>query len=393
MQQQASSPWPKRLAWLGVIMAIVVIGLGAFTRLVDAGLGCPDWPTCYGHVLWPESEAEIAAANERFAATPVEMDKTWPEQVHRIFASNLGLVVLAIFAFALRERSPGQRAVDILALLGLLVAGTIARMVTGDGMDPVLLVLVAAYGALIAYRSANEGVSGRPYKLPAFLAGFVILQGLFGMWTVTLNLWPQVVTAHLLGGFTTLALLWLLVLRYEGDHWQLTRADIGRLLRLAPLAKIALVVVVIQIALGGWTTSNYAAVACPDLPTCQGEWFPKADFGKGFNMLQSIGPNYLGGTMDNASRIAIHLSHRIGAIVTLLVVGLLVLRLWQVRAKPAQQGAAILGGVLLLQIALGLSNVLFNFPLWVAVAHNITGALLLLAVVTLLYRLRTAWSE
>jgi cytochrome c oxidase assembly protein subunit 15 len=326
-----------RLALFGVCFAMSVIILGAFTRLVDAGLGCPDWPGCYGHVLWPNDAEEIADANRAYPDAPVELDKTWPEMVHRYLATTLGAIVLTLAVMAWRKRGPGQ-----------------------------------------------------PLKLPLFLLGFVILQGMFGMWTVTLKLWPQVVTAHLLGGFTTIALLWLLTLRLNNSHWEPDAEERTRIDRFKPLAAAALLVVVAQVALGGWTTSNYAAVACPDLPTCQAQWLPPMDFAAGFNVLQHVGPNYLGGTMTNEARVAIHMSHRIGAVITLLVVGALCFRLARDGAARLRRLGLITGAVLGLQVALGLGNILFHFPVAVATAHNAVGALLLMSLVTVNYYLATA---
>ncbi len=328
-----------RLALFGVCFAMSVIILGAFTRLVDAGLGCPDWPGCYGHVLWPNDAEEIATANRAYPDAPVELDKTWPEMVHRYLATTLGAIVLVIAALSWRHRGPGQ-----------------------------------------------------PLKLPLFLLAFVILQGMFGMWTVTLKLWPQVVTAHLLGGFTTISLLWLLTLRLNNQYWELGREGYARLGRIKPLAMVALLVVVAQITLGGWTTSNYAAVACPDLPTCQARWVPEMDFAAGFNIFQQVGPNYLGGTMTNEARVAIHMSHRIGAIITLLVVGALSLRLLRDPLQALRRLGRAAGTILCLQLLLGLGNIVFQFPVWVATAHNAVGALLLMSVVTVNYYLVTARS-
>lgn len=381
-----------RLAQVGCVLVVFVIGLGAFTRLVDAGLGCPDWPTCYGHLLWPSSEEEVAAANAhpRFAATPVEHDKTWPEQVHRLFASGLGLVGLFLLGISLKHRPANYPWRLTVTLLGALIAGTAARIFVGDGLDPYLWKLVVLYFAWLTYQGLKLGVSpGQPVKLPAFIAGFLVLQGLFGMWTVTLNLWPQVVTAHLLGGFAVFSLLWLLVLRLRGSHWQIRAHSFAAARALRPLALVALLVVIGQIALGGWTTSNYAAVACPDLPTCQGQWLPPMNFVEGFNVFQHIGPNYLGGTMDNAARVAIHFSHRIGAVVTTIVLLLLAYRLRRCGPVSLRRMAAVIVAVLLLQVSLGLGNVALKFPLWVAVAHNLVGALLLLTMVTLNYGLYT----
>ena len=330
------------LAASGTLFALLVIVLGAFTRLVDAGLGCPDWPGCYGHILWPMGEAEVAVANAAFPETPVEHDKTWPEQVHRLLATSLGLFCIVFVVMAFRQRKKGFNA---------------------------------------------------PIKLTLLLLAMVIVQGMFGRWTVTLNLWPQVVTAHLIGGFTTLSLLWLLTLRLQNRRWQMAPHIFAEIQRLKPLLLVALTLVIVQILLGGWTSTNYAALACPDLPTCQGQWLPNMDFTKGFNFAQDIGPNYLGGLMENSARTAIHFSHRIGAIVVTLVVSYLVYRLLRINQKSTSKWAIMLGFVLFLQICLGLSNVYWSLPLPVAVAHNAVGAMLLLTFVGLCHRFYTSQAD
>ncbi len=318
-----------------------VVVLGAFTRLVDAGLGCPDWPVCYGHILWPMDEQDVARANAAFPDTPVEHDKTWPEQVHRLFASSLGLfcIILCLRFWRLQRSNPAE------------YRG------------------VAAFSVL--------------------LLGVVILQGLFGMWTVTLKLWPQVVTAHLLGGFTTLSLVWLLLLSLSGQRWSIPALALERLQRTRRWLWLAFAVVVFQIALGGWTTSNYAALACPDFPQCQSSWIPAMDFAQGFNLMQDIGPNYLGGLMDSSARTAIHFSHRIGALLVTAVVLLLYWRLAGIDPVVDRWRHGLLA-VLILQIGLGITNILASLPLAVAVAHNAGGALLLLTLVAMLQRSYTA---
>ena len=302
----------------------VVVVLGAYTRLVDAGLGCPDWPGCYGFVGVPQTAEEISLAESRFPDAPVEADKAWPEMVHRYFASALGLV-LVVSAVLFWRRSAEQPEV--------------------------------------------------PRRLPLFLVALVVLQGAFGAWTVTLKLWPQVVTAHLLGGFTTLALLWLLYLRQRNDLFRLPE-------RVRKPAVVMLVMLVIQIALGGWVSSNYAALACPDVPTCHGEWWPEMDFGEGFNIAQDVGPNYLGGQMDSDARVAIQMVHRIGAVVV-TVAGL---ALFAALAAAGSRLRWLLLGVLTAQLTLGLLNILWVLPLTIATLHNAVGALLLLVLVTVNYR-------
>ena len=320
-----------RLALCATVLALLVVMLGAYTRLTHAGLGCPDWPGCYGFLGVPQSEAQLAHAERHFPEAPVEARKGWNEMVHRYFAGSLGLLILLLAVQALRRRdTPGQ-----------------------------------------------------PLKLPLALLALVLLQAAFGMWTVTLKLWPQVVTAHLLGGFATLGLLFLLTLRLSGALPPL--AGVLRHLRL--LAALALLALVGQIALGGWVSSNYAAVACVDLPTCHGEWWPAMDFANGFHLTQHIGPNYLGGQLDSDARTAIHLSHRLGALlVSVLLLGLA----WQLHRGGLSRLAALLLLALGVQVSLGIANVLWHLPLAVAVAHNLGGASLLLVLVLVNYRLRAA---
>lgn len=319
-----------RLALFATLLTVVVVLLGAYTRLTHAGLGCPDWPGCYGFLGVPMSEHKQAIAEARFPEAPVEVAKGWYEMIHRYFAGSLGLVILVIAVQAVRRREePAQ-----------------------------------------------------PVKLPLAVLALVILQGAFGMWTVTLQLWPQVVTAHLLGGFATLSLLTLLTLRLSGRFAPLQLSG-----RLRALAAACLLLVIGQIALGGWVSSNYAAVACVDLPTCHGEWWPAMDFGKGFHLTQHIGPNYLGGQLDSDARTAIHMSHRIGAV--LVTLALLVLA-WRLHAARLSRLAGLLVLALAVQVSLGISNVIFHLPLLVAVAHNAGGAALLLTMVLINYRLRAA---
>ncbi|MBO2928987.1 COX15/CtaA family protein [Metapseudomonas otitidis] len=316
------------LAALATVLALVVVLLGAYTRLTHAGLGCPDWPGCYGFIGVPQTDAQLAHAERHFPEAPVEAQKGWNEMVHRYFAGTLGLVILGLAVHAL----------------------------------------------------ARRGRDGQPLRLPLVLLGVVITQAAFGMWTVTLKLWPQVVTAHLLGGFTTLALLFLLSLRLSGA---LPALDLPAGLR--RLAAAALALVIGQIALGGWVSSNYAAVACVDLPTCHGQWWPAMDFANGFHLTQHIGPNYLGGQLDSDARTAIHMTHRLGALVVTLT---LLALAWRLRGEGLGRLAGLLLAVLALQVGLGISNVLFHLPLPVAVAHNGGGALLLLTLVLVNYRVR-----
>ena len=324
-------------ATFAVLLAVVVIMLGAWTRLVHAGLGCPDWPGCYGFLTVPQSESSIAIANARFPDTPVDVEKGWPEMIHRYAAGTLGLVVFGLAAYGVRHR--------------------------------------------------REGV---PVKLPLFIAAFIVLQGAFGMWTVTLKLWPQVVALHLLGGFTTLSLLTLLTFRLRRQARQKRDQEPPPKTALAgfrPWLYGGLLLVVMQIALGAWTAANYAA-ACTDLPTCQGQWWPAGmDFRHGFDVTQHVGPNYLGGQLTADGRVAIHVTHRLGAMVVLVYFAALLALMWRRRGESGLDNAIKLVAVVLAaQILLGLANVIFHIPLSIAVAHNAMGAGLLLSVIHLIWQ-------
>lgn len=324
-------------ALIALGFGFVVVILGAYTRLVHAGLGCPDWPGCYGFLSVPRSDAALELAQMRFPDDPVEAFKAWAEMIHRYAAGILGLLILGLALLSLKQR---QR-------------------------------------------------PGYPVKLAWGLLVLVICQAAFGMWTVTLKLWPQVVTAHLLGGFATLSLLLLLGLRLHGGLNPL--APSPAMARLRNLARLVLLVVIAQITLGGWVSSNYAAVACVDLPTCHGQWWPdNMDFAAGFNVFQEIGPNYLGGMLDGPGRTAIHLSHRIGALITTLAVLLLA---WRLLGAGLGRLAGLLLLALAIQVGLGITNVLAHLPLAVAVAHNAFGAVLLLVLVSINYRVRAPARE
>ncbi len=325
-----------RAALVATLFAVVVVMLGAWTRLVDAGLGCPDWPGCYGFIGVPQSEARIAIAEARFPDVPVDVSKGWPEMIHRYAAGILGLIVFGLAIYGIRHRKTGV-----------------------------------------------------PVRLPIFLGFFILLQGAFGMWTVTLKLWPQIVALHLLGGFTTLSLLALLTLRLRGRKPNIDPARVASLARLRPWLYGGLMVVVVQIALGAWTAANYAAVACTDLPTCQGQWWPEMDFQHGFDITQSVGPNYLGGQLTADGRVAIHMMHRIGALVVLVYFAGLLSALWRrTKNTPLRAAVGLVAVVLCAQILLGLANVVFHIPISVAVAHNAMGAGLLISVVNVLWRLQ-----
>lgn len=330
----------SKITLLATLFASCVVMLGAWTRLVDAGLGCPDWPGCYGFLTVPQSEQHIAVAQARFPDSPVEVEKGWPEMIHRYFAGTLGLIILGLTIFAYSKRN-------------------------------------------------RQVETPLPKKHTAGLLILVTCQALFGMWTVTLKLWPQVVSAHLLGGFATLALLFLLFLRVHYSRAGPLSGSAGSLSYLKKLGVLALLLVVIQIFLGAWTASNYAALACGDeLPGCQGSLWPEMDFATGFNLFQAIGPNYLGGLLHNEARVAIQVAHRVGAI---LVTTYLLWMAWQFfrhcGVSEIRKASCLMLAALTLQFILGLSNVIWLIPLPVAVAHNAVGALLLLSLVFLNFQL------
>ena len=323
----------KKLILATTLLAFVVVVLGAFVRLSDAGLGCPDWPGCYGQLSPAHAHQEIAQAHAALPHGPVSPAKAWKEMAHRYLASSLGLLIIIIGSMAWLKRE-----------------------------------------------QLKQGLG-----LPIFLIGFVILQGLFGMWTVTLKLTPIIVTLHLLGGMITLALLTWLLQRQSTDIPAVRRVDAERI---KPYALFALGVVFLQIALGGWVSSNYAALACPDFPTCKGVWLPPMDVQHAFQLVRSLGMTAQGVLLPNEALTAIHWVHRVGAMLTLLVVGLLAFKM--LRMPALARAGIILVLVLSAQISLGIANVLLSLPLPVAVAHNAVAALLLLTLVMLVFRLKKA---
>ncbi|WP_375750473.1 heme A synthase [Vibrio sp. HN007] len=320
-----------RLVWLirfAIVFTLGVIVLGAYTRLTNAGLGCPDWPGCYGQLTVPASSSDLQKASELFPGNTVDQPKAWAEMVHRYFAGSLGLLIFAITYIVLKTRQAGV-------------------------------------------------------FLPVSLSALVVGQALLGMWTVTLKLMPIIVLAHLFGGFTLLCLLVLLHARltsgvgYFGD----TIAPANPSTRY--IAPITLAVVIIQIFLGGWTSSNYAALMCTTLPICQGDWTSFLDFRNAFTLYQPGHENYEFGVLEYPARMTIHITHRIGAIVTLITVATLC---WSLYRQPDYRRVSTLLFLLLaIQFTLGISNIVFHLPLAVAVMHNLGGALLLACTVQVNY--------
>jgi cytochrome c oxidase assembly protein subunit 15 len=321
--------WFGRVTAAAALLAFVVIVVGAYVRLTDAGLGCPDWPGCYGQIAAPDAPHEVAAAEEAYPQAPVDSGKAWREMAHRYLAGSLGLLILALTVIAWMNREdPEQQRV-----------------------------------------------------LPFVTLGIVILQGALGMWTVTMLLQPAIVTLHLLMGMTTLALLGWMVLRHFSPGAVYSSDPPALDLRL--WAVFGLVLLAAQIALGGWTSTNYAALACPDFPTCQAQWLPDLEFAGAFNVFTEVGVNYEGGQLEPVQAVTVHFIHRLGALATLLYLGI-VGALGVARGGSISRVAAVVLLVALaLQISLGIANVVLGLPLVVAVAHNGGAAVLLLALVAL----------
>jgi heme a synthase len=367
-----------RIAWLAVGLALCVIVFGAFVRLSYAGLSCPDWPTCYGRAAWPVQPEHIQRANEAFPERPVEIAKAPLEQLHRHAAAMLGLLVMSLALLAVRQRRHGLRLVGV-------ACATVAAAI--------LLYMASHYlwsGVLVAIAQLALLTAAWRWRAHAFVPialvtlAVIIVQAMLGLWTVTWLLKPVVVMAHLLGGLATLSLLLWMAWRSTPGH-ELVAGNARRLLR---LTGIGIGVLTVQIALGGWVSANYAALACGvDFPSCLGQWWPQTDFREAFVLWRGIGVDYEGGVLDGPARVAIQLSHRIFALVVLGQLLMLALRL---RRTPGVSGWGwALAVALGLQIGLGIGNVLYALPLWMATAHNAGAVLLLAILVTLLARLRS----
>jgi cytochrome c oxidase assembly protein subunit 15 len=314
-------------------LTFVVVVVGAYVRLSDAGLGCPDWPGCYGALTPHNARDEIAQAVAGQGGThgPVSLTKAWKEMGHRYIAGLLGVAIALVAALA-------------------------------RGM---------------------RGTLGQSPLLATALALLVIVQATLGMWTVTLLLKPVIVTLHLLGGMTILALLTWLALRQFDPAPAPPKSAIAALRR---PARLALVLVALQIAVGGWVSSNYAALACADLPTCRGEWVPAMDFGNAFHVLRELGMTAEGQLLSNDALTAIHFMHRVGGVLVLAAMLYLAWRL--VRTPPFARLGWLAAVAVCTQFALGILTVLLSLPLPLAAAHNAGAAALVVVIVVINFRLR-----
>lgn len=318
----------KRLSVLAAMLAFCVVVLGAYVRLSDAGLGCPDWPGCYGALTVPQSEAAIASAQNAYPDKPLQHAKAWKEMAHRYLAGSLGVLVLLIAILAYRQRRALQT----------------------------------------------------PWQLSAGLVGLIVLQALLGMWTVTLLLKPVIVTLHLLGGMTTLAVLSWIAFRHVSTQRLKFKAWQLRWLQLA------LLVWIMQVLLGGWTSSNYAALACTDFPTCHGVWWPEMDMGEAFHLTRALGESRDGGQLHLNALTTIQWVHRLGAVVVFAWLLVSLRLLWQ-SAIPRWLCVGLLL-IMLCQIGLGIANLILQLPLVLAVMHNAGAALLGVCLVVINARLK-----
>ncbi|WP_423840687.1 COX15/CtaA family protein [Vibrio mytili] len=327
-----------RMVKISLCLTLVVIMLGAYTRLSDAGLGCPDWPGCYGHLSVPHHEEDVLRANMNFPDRAVEHEKAWLEMIHRYFAGTLGIMIVVIAVMSVRA----------------------------ERVNP---------------------------SIPIMLCLLVVGQAMLGMWTVTLKLMPVIVMLHLLGGFTLLALqaVFYCQLHTQRHHYVSPSTSSVRLFSLLTFA-----VVFIQIVLGGWTSSNYAALMCSSLPICEGDWVSHLSWREAFSFWQTGFDNYEFGVLEYPARMTIHVSHRIGAIITGLVVLTYSIMLLKQDAYYSQKVGMWIGIVLVCQLLLGISNVVFQLPIYVAVAHNL-GAAIMLSLICVsqfyLWQGQTDWSH
>ncbi len=317
------------VAFIAMFLALFVVMLGAYTRLTDAGLGCPDWPGCYGKLVLPSQEEAIKDAQKAYPQIPIESTKAWTEMAHRYAAGTLVL------------------------LIGFIIYKTL-------------------FGKLRALLNV-------PLLLPVTLILLVAFQALLGMWTVTFKLLPIVVMSHLIGGiliFTCMSFF----------CWQFSGIRGFNLSKYKKWLNIGFIIVLIQIALGGLVSANYAGIACIGFPKCSAMWLPDLDFTHAFNLFPGIGANYQGGLLDNISRVTLQFVHRLGAVITLAYI--ISVSLWvffTVKQRILRMVALLTFLLVSLQFCFGIINVVYLLPLWTAVLHNGCAALLLAAVVSMRY--------
>jgi heme a synthase len=326
----------RKLVWVTLFLTFDLIMFGAFTRLTDSGLGCPDWPGCYGHANPLQAHADISAAETAMPTGPVTVMKAWIEMIHRYLAMGIGVLIVAMMVIAWRRW----------------------------------------------LRTGRKEMKFSPL-FPTLLFAFICAQGAFGAWTVTMKLQPVIVSIHLLLGMTLLALLTWFGARLS-EHTSVSQ--MAAALRFP--AALALVLLVIQIALGGWVSSNYAALACQDFPLCQGVLLPQMDFANGFTLWRDLGKTARGDYLPFPALTAIHWTHRAFAVVVFILVAWVALNAHKVAGlrKTARWLLIIIG----LQFAIGVSTIFLKLPLTLAVAHNGGAALLILLLVTLNFKINNS---
>jgi cytochrome c oxidase assembly protein subunit 15 len=331
----------RKLVWVTLFLTFDLIMFGAFTRLTDSGLGCPDWPGCYGHANPIQAHADISAAETAMPTGPVTVMKAWIEMIHRYLAMSIGVLIVAMMAIAWRRwLQSGRKAMKFSPLF------------------------------------------------PTLLFAFVCLQGAFGAWTVTMKLQPVIVTTHLLLGMTLLAMLTWFGVRLS-DHPLMSQPVISRSTAASRIpAALAIVLLAIQIALGGWVSSNYAALACTDFPLCQGALFPQMDFANGFSLWRDLGMTAQGEYLPFPALTAIHWTHRVFALVVVALIAWVALN--ALRFDGLRKTARWLLVMIALQFTFGVSTIFLQLPLALAVAHNGGAALLMLLLVTLNYKISIA---
>jgi cytochrome c oxidase assembly protein subunit 15 len=335
----------RKLAWVIAFFTFDLIVFGGFTRLTDSGLGCPDWPGCYGEANPFLAHEHIAAAEALMPTGPVTKVKAWIEMIHRFLAMGIGFLII-----------------------GLMVASWLGwRRARGD-------------------RGARGTRPAHGPLLPTLLFLWVCVQGAFGAWTVTLKLQPVIVTLHLLFGMTLLALAAWLGGREDNLLAPLPAAPVPVLRSLRPLAWLSGAVLLLQLALGGWVSTNYATLACSDFPLCHGQIVPEMDWQHGFTLWRELGKTAAGHYLPFSALTAIHWVHRNFALVVVLVLGYTAWRAWRI---PGLHGTARnLVLVLAAQAMTGVATVFLNFPLPIAVLHNAGAAGLVLLVTMLNYKIQ-----
>jgi cytochrome c oxidase assembly protein subunit 15 len=331
------------LAFCASFFALGVIALGAFTRLIDAGLGCPDWPGCYGMMVAPLTEKAGHVVASQFASTPFVAYKAWAEMVHRYFVSGLSIFILSIITLIFSQK----------------ILRTKNNILLASGL---------------------------------FL--LLIYQIMLGRWTVTLKLLPIVVTQHLLGGFFILSLLWLIYLNNKNEKITTTQKESIR--SFMPWSIIAIVILLLQITLGAWTSTNYASLSCADFPFCMNDqpWMTM-HFKEAFNVFSTVGVNYEGGVLSTAVRQTIQMTHRLGALIFSTYICILMAFALPRMKKvfSLMKSALLILGLLCIQLCIGIANVIFKLPLATALSHNLVAVLLLLSVITFTYKLTQVESK